>query len=876
MENDETSSSSDSPADRSFEDARDAASGESTDSEDLEANTEVVKNIHFYPFAESQENRSPYRYGDSSDDNGCDRQGSDDEDTSSYDSSPHYAAAVEPSAFKHSSGLRYTAVPGYDDSHIYGNSNSSASDQYSIEEGVGRKLTGEDSIEESNSSGAITAEDSSAETDQTSDEDGSGGSAYQPVDDAPNTQSPIAASAVGDNNVREPVSSCSTELRCRILQGEIRILRNEKADWLERERELVKRVQQVHEDLKEQRKKLLDRQRKSQALEQEVELLHCRYKTRQETLEQSYKTLCENVRLTDLASLKGRLDLRRLQTKNMLLEELLQTKTADYERLKSMASQFAWPADMQMKCAPSSEATCGSSKSDDTAMSTWDGEVGQHKDPVHDGAAIDSGNADASESRPGGDCTTENEPDQSCEPPEEHDAMSRGDDPAEGSRSDSGREEHTAYAGDVAEPQQIPPHSSKGVETLHELSQLMRIHLKQMIGCAKEAEKQMRESVDAQIEELKELLQQTRSDLAYKTEECNVLSRTLEGLRSELDIARSNLSHSIDEHRGIKEKYQCKLLEVEKLQNDLDALLLQYEEVKRELSSTVSQGRQQRAAFDEYVKDTDMKLHKMEVLLSVGGLAGASVGALSETAPLGDTNEPNEDAEADATESPGSVKDVDIHNTDFAAPVEGYSNVARRHPAYQQHQACMATRTNNPARNEEIQLQRALASCNTHLPDVRESDCEACCVNGTPNPETQTDHMNDGVENTTPSSVSQTGAIDTGKMQEIFKGVVVRLLKKVETLTQTLTEQVVRAFKSEQRVKELESGLKPVCLCRKSLERVEATKRKRCWCRYKRVAELRRNVTHSALLLDKNTISAVLAGEMSCKKRKVAPPDTTE
>ncbi|ORM41507.1 uncharacterized protein BXIN_2584 [Babesia sp. Xinjiang] len=551
------------------------------------------------------------------------------------------------------------------------------------------------------------------------------------------------SSKSSDSDADEPIDNSATVLRSRILQNEITILRGEKQDWVERERELLQRIQQAQDELKEQRNTVIDAQSRVNHLEQELELVTCRSKIRQQSLEHSYRTLCENVRLTEEASLKARLDFRRLQTRNMLLEELIQTRTMAYEQLENKLAQMVQPH-VDAACEVANDITKEKGGDDNQTVGTYSTTTADSTNcrvSANEGTQASSGYSVS--------------------------------DPADNSNLHS---TEVKNASDDRVVPQTPGSADDGTspDSFNQLQRLMTTHIAQMISCSKETERQMREVVDVHVGELKDMLQQTRSELAYKTEECNVLTRSLETIRAELEFTKNNLSQNLELQASLKDKYQSKLLQFDELQKEVERVSAQLEEAKRELDSFILRERKNKIAFDDYVRDTDIKLHKMELMYSTKGKMG--------------TNE-------------GAVKSVST----TVAPTKQNSTVSG---------------------------------------------------------------------SSTTVSTSSKPAADTGKPQDKSGETVNPLVQKVHLLTEKLKEQVVRAYTYEQKVKELEARLKRLCGCRKALQRVNATKLRRCWCRYKCLKELKQRVIKASIKQDAHTIKAVLTGSLCNKRRKIEGRET--
>ncbi|GFE54472.1 hypothetical protein BaOVIS_018760 [Babesia ovis] len=571
------------------------------------------------------------------------------------------------------------------------------------------------------------------------------------------------------HDTKSVLDNCATVVRCRILQNELNILRAEKNDWIEREQELLQRIENARDEIKRQRKSVIDSQSKALVLEQEIELISCRSKLRQESLERSYRTLCDNVKLADEASLKARLDIRRLQTRNLILEELVQTKAMVNEELDVKLAQLKADDEALSMAAETKDITTvsgdpGIQDADDTLGSRNDVNVGEQNVPDQPQKQMDKCNDTQHQHRTGGD--------------------------------------------------PLP-------ESLREVTQLMTSHLQQMIACSKETEKHMREAVDAQLGEFRDMLQQTRSDLCYKTEECNVLSRSLETLRAELDLTKNNLSQNIETNASVNGKYQEKVLQYDALQKEIESLTAQLGELKRELESSMSRERKNKIAFDDYVKDTDAKLYKMELMCSSKGI---------------DTSKLETDETRDSVVHPAKYAEVSNGVGDQPANVTTPTTVGS---------GVEASRDNGPA--EPVAASPAKDQLVDHKVSQDTNVLSPAASGGT-----------------TPAPA------DVSKMQEVFKDTIVKLLKKSDMLTEKLKEQVVRAYNYEQQVNKLQAKLdKGLCGCRKALEHVKATKRKRCWCRYKRVQELRKRVAHASLKLDAETIKAVIKDDTSGKRRKL-------
>ncbi|GIX65222.1 26S proteasome non-ATPase regulatory subunit 3 [Babesia caballi] len=797
---DAPSSADDSLGDRCDEDAAvGGCDGYHTDERSGRSDAESAEEqVYSFQDLDEREDRSPYAYVDAFD---YDQEEDASADESGSGGSAHgYKLGEYGRRYGHERG---SDSEGVSDDVEEGDSEGVSGDVDEVEDrAVGEEESWTNSLTEDGSPDGVRGS-SSGNTEQGSQEDeydygspyreeseaGSGiGSGVSSSDQSQKSEPVVGQSRSPSSSPKSDVdpdrvlSKYATDVRCRVLQNELRILRGEIGDWVEREKELLERIQWAREELKEQRRKVLDAQSKVHSLEQELDLVNLRSKSRQETLERSYRTLCENLRLAEEALLRGRLDLRRLQARNLVLEELLQAKTLAYEQLEGKMTRVTLQQSEQVGVCSNPGATCENTRGEAAREESNGGYVSERNSPVM--AHGESCGEPTAANLAAVGLVSHLE---SMSP------LGRGLQAGPGGAvgdscggADVGKSQRQSDAGTVAMlPEVRVSEDGTGQKVLQELSHLMQTHLKQMISCSKEVERQMRDAVDLQIEELKELLQQTRMDLSYKTEECNALARALENVRGELEAAKGNLSQSLEAENKLKEQLQVKVLELEVMEKELSELNAQYQEAKRELGTLVLRERQSKAAFDDYVKDTDVKLHKMELMLSNDKKDAAEVGRCDAATQADNPAVPPEPpaAELPKVSQPAELKFLDSAQTESGQGAE------------------------------------------------------------------------------------------MGKIKEAFKETVVKLLKKVDLLTEKLKEQVVRAYNGEQKVKELEAQLGPACACRKSLENAKAAKRKYCWCRNKGVGEVRQLVARAAVKLDSRTASAVLMREAASKKRKSTPRD---
>ncbi|KAK1938683.1 hypothetical protein X943_003402 [Babesia divergens] len=624
-------------------------------------------------------------------------------------------------------------------------------------------------------------------------------------------------------NTDKILSGCASEVRCRILQNEVYVLKTERSVWAEREQELLDRLQITRDNLRKQHKKLLEEQLKVQELSQEIDLIDSRSKLRQRTLENSYRTLCENVRLAEEASFRARIELRRLQTRNLVLEELLRSKGLAYDKLdikvRDIMSSFTGGSD-------------GHDASHTGCMSTSDGSDAAGIDvQLHNGAEVNSvdvrGNATPM-STDRDETSNMNEVNPSTN--EDNRLSSDGNGLKAADRIVLGG---PSEVNEVGIPL-LEAMESRDGETAEVcgLAQLMKTHIRQMIACSKESERQMLKAVDIQIEELKEMLQQTRADLSYKTEECNKLTRSLENMRGELEITKTSLSQNLEVQTQIKNRYQQKVLEVESLQRDLEEMEAQFAEAKRELEASRLREKQNKATFDEYMNETDAKLFKMELMLSAN---------VKDIDTLDATNQKGGSSEK--IDSCGKGTD---ESSNESGNTKGQKEKAETSVAYVEYEQKLSL----VKEEYEKQLLDLKQKCQQLTEEAERRSSEAAA--------TKT------IKIDIPEAEQQSNEGYVKVTQEYM----VKMLKKEALLTDKLKEEVVKCYKLNKRVEQLEAHVKRICICRKSLKHVEATKTKRCWCRFKRIPELRKNIATASLKRDASVIESVICGKTLAKRRR--------
>nr|BAN64873.1 hypothetical protein [Babesia bovis] len=238
----------------------------------------------------------------------------------------------------------------------------------------------------------------------------------------------------------------------------------------------------------------------------------------------------------------------------------------------------------------------------------------------------------------------------------------------------------------------------------------------------------------------------------------------------------------------------------------------QVKELKDDLSSSMLREGANRTALDEYMREIRAKMYQMESLCKINRIQMESQKADASTGVEQDHQHDNKEVD-ETTDSPctmGSSADVN---------------------------SAIETKTIDSKQSNPLE----------------DTSC-ASASNGKCTIET-----------------NDTQTIDLAKMKSVFKETVVNLQKKVELLTEKLKEQVVRAYNYEQQINQMKPqiGTKK-CECLRALEKSNATKMKRCWCKYKRIGELKRRISRASLKLDAMTIAAVVKGEaLTTKRRKL-------
>ncbi|EDO06108.1 hypothetical protein BBOV_II001510 [Babesia bovis T2Bo] len=540
----------------------------------------------------------------------------------------------------------------------------------------------------------------------------------------------------------------STAVWCRILQNELSVLRAQKNTWVDREHELLQRIERARDEIKRQNAQLIDAETKVVQLEQNIQLITWRAKIRHETLETSYKTLCENVKLAEEASLKTALEIKKLQTRNMVLEELIQIQAMEQTELNTRLDHI------------------NNSDADTIPLTT-----GNDVHYFEDVSATPMGNIKEG--------TNDNE-------------------------TTSVSHDNTPFT--KTEPTEI------NTNALQEIVQVLKSQLEQMVISSKHMEKYVKETMEIYIYELKDLLQQTKSDLAYKTEECNAVKRSLETMKLELEMVKRNLTQSLEMQTELSEKSREKELQNDAQKREIETLHAQVKELKDDLSSSMLREGANRTALDEYMREIRAKMYQMESLCKINRIQMESQKADASTGVEQDHQHDNKEVD-ETTDSPctmGSSADVN---------------------------SAIETKTIDSKQSNPLE----------------DTSC-ASASNGKCTIET-----------------NDTQTIDLAKMKSVFKETVVNLQKKVELLTEKLKEQVVRAYNYEQQINQMKPqiGTKK-CECHRALEKSNATKMKRCWCKYKRIGELKRRISRASLKLDAMTIAAVVKGEaLTTKRRKL-------
>lgn len=571
-------------------------------------------------------------------------------------------------------------------------------------------------------------------------------------------------------NVDGILRSYSSDTRFQILQNEVYVLKNERSAWSERERDLLDRLHNGRDRLREQKQQLLEAQTKSQALAQEIELINARIQIRQESLETSYRTLCENVRLTEEASIRSRIELRRIQTKNLVLEELLRAKGLAYDQLEAKVREL-----MDSVTREAGESTPQDGKS---LSSQPDADASEFKDALP-GYDLKTATEDPLKAYQHTPLLSTHYVSNAMQV--DYTGIGKSQDPV----SMRLRPRRASASASATVAVGVGDKLSKPGD-LVELAALMQQHLKQMITCSQETERHMKEAVDLQLEELREMLMNARNDLAYKTEECNKLSRALESMRGELEMVKGDLIRNMELQSQLKTNYEAKVLEVDNAQKAYEELESQYEQMKRELESCLLREKSNKALYDEYVKDTDAKLFKMEMILA------------------------------------------DKDKGDLGKVGAGWKG------------------------GDKVRLDDADQ-------DKKLSELKKAFESKEPLDSIPTFNIND---------LEQLSKTAGDGYVKVTKDYILKLLKKESLLRDKLKEEVVRAYKLEQELKAAGGRRKRMCICRKSLKNVRATKTKRCWCKFKKVPLLKRNIASAALKREVTGIDALIQTLGAQKKLK--------
>ncbi|UVC50181.1 hypothetical protein MACK_004054 [Theileria orientalis] len=142
-----------------------------------------------------------------------------------------------------------------------------------------------------------------------------------------------------DEQNQDPVNGLlpksSSQARCAILQDQVSVLKLDNDLLRSREKSFKQRMDMYEEDSESLNSRLIESQKEAAKLENEVEIIKSKAQARYSTLEKTYRELCSKLASAEEVNQNMRYTINDLNTRNKVLEELVQTKTEALAELET-------------------------------------------------------------------------------------------------------------------------------------------------------------------------------------------------------------------------------------------------------------------------------------------------------------------------------------------------------------------------------------------------------------------------------------------------------------------------------------------------------------------------------------------------------------
>ncbi|UVC54478.1 hypothetical protein MACJ_004026 [Theileria orientalis] len=138
-----------------------------------------------------------------------------------------------------------------------------------------------------------------------------------------------------EDSVNGLMAKSSAQTRCAILHDQVKVLKLDNDLLRSREYSFKQRLAMYDQDNKALNTRIMESEKEAAKLENEIEIIRSKAQARYSTLEKTYRELCSRLASAEEVNQKMRYTINDLNTRNRVLEELVETKTEALAELET-------------------------------------------------------------------------------------------------------------------------------------------------------------------------------------------------------------------------------------------------------------------------------------------------------------------------------------------------------------------------------------------------------------------------------------------------------------------------------------------------------------------------------------------------------------